>query len=306
MTTAVSPLGEFSQQLADLVARSQAAIVALNGHRRRSASGIHWRSSILVTTDHTLHREDEITITLPDEQTVTATLIGRDPGTDIAVLQVPDLSLPTVTLATEPTAQVGHCVLAIARTREHGVSASMGVISTMGASWRSWQGGSIDQLIRPALLLYPGFSGSALVDMAGQAIGMNTAGPRQMAMTIPAATINRVVDYFLSGGRAVRGYLGVGMQAIQLPERLQTTLALTQSTGVMVVSVEPQAPADQAGILLGDILISLGSTPLRDVSDVLALLDPDRIGQPLTARLIRGGMFTEITIIVGERPTQED
>lgn len=305
-TESVSPLVEFSNQLADLVERSHPAIVAVNGQRRRSASGIHWRSGLIVTTDHTLHREDAITITLADEGTVAATLLGRDPGTDIAVLQVPDLGIPTIAATGPAAVKVGQCVLAIARSSENGVSASMGVISTVGGSWRSWKGGKIDQFIRPALSIYPGFSGSALVDMQGQVIGMNTAGPRQMTMTIPAATIHRVVEYLLSGGRAMRGYLGLGMQAIQLPDRLQNSLQLTQETGVIVVSVEPQAPAEQAGVLIGDILIRLDQTAIQAVGDVLATLDPERIGHPITATLIRGGVLMEITIIVGERPTQED
>ncbi|NJL23565.1 MAG: PDZ domain-containing protein [Leptolyngbyaceae cyanobacterium SM1_3_5] len=190
--------------------------------------------------------------------------------------------------------------MAIARSPESGISASMGVISALGGSWRSWHGGAIDRFIRPDLTLYPGFSGGALIDIEGRAIGMNTAGPRHWTLTIPAATIQRVVDQ-LGRGRIVRGYLGLGMQPVQLPDSLKSSLQLAGG-GVIVVSVEPDAPADRAGVMIGDIIVRLADQPISDVRDVHALLDPDRVGQPLPAQIIRAGTLTQLTITVGARP----
>ena len=298
----------FSDQLATIVEQASASVVAINGRRRRAASGIYWRQGIIVTAEHAIGRDDEMTVTLPDDRTVTATLIGRDSGTDLAILRLSEdvqtIALK-VSMVSDPTAlKVGHLVLAIARGSDSGVGASFGVISAIGGTWRSWHGGRIDQFIRPSVMLYPGFSGSALVDTQGQVVGINTAGPRHMALTIPASTVNRVVDRILQGGSAQRGFLGLGMQSVELPHALLQRLHLSNRQGVIVVSVETDGPAEQAGVLLGDILIALGGSPIGDVGDVHNLLDPEQVGQPLTAQIIRGGALIEITITVGERPHQ--
>lgn len=297
----------FSNSLADLVEQAGQGVVSINGQRRRSTtSGVHWRSQIIVTTEQGI-KEGDITVTLADGQTIAATLLGRDAGTDLAVLKLADTeqsSLPVATVGDSTALKVGHLVVAIARDGDS-LSASMGVISALGGGWRTWQGGRIDQFIRPSLNLYHGFSGGALVDTSGRVVGINTTGPRHMTLTIPATTVNRVVDQLLQGGRIVRGFLGLGMQAVQLPESLQRSLNTTQATGVIVVSIEPGAPADQAGMLIGDILLSLAGSPVQEVSDVHAVLDPDRIGQTIVAELIRGGERIERSITVGERPTQE-
>ncbi|MBW4690279.1 MAG: S1C family serine protease [Lyngbya sp. HA4199-MV5] len=296
----------FSDQLATIAERAGASIVAMNGRRRRSSSGVYWRPGIIVTAEHAIGRDDEITVTLPDDRTETATLIGRDAGTDLAVLRLNEdtPALQVATVGDSTTLKVGHMVLAIARGSDSGVAASFGVISAIGGTWRSWHGGRIDQFIRPSVMLYPGFSGSALVDTQGQVVGINTAGPRHMALTIPASTVNRVVDRVLQGGSAQRGFLGLGMQSVELPRALLDRLHLSNRQGVIVVSVEPDGPAEQAGVLLGDILIALGGSPISDVGDVHNLLDPEQVGQPLAAQIIRGGALLEITITVGERPHQ--
>ncbi len=304
-------LASFSNSLADLIDQAGQGIVGINGQRRRSTSGVHWRSQIIVTTDEGIKGDGDITVTLANGQAVAATLVGRDAGTDLAVLRLSDTEhteqspLPVATIGDSTALKVGHLVVAIARDGDSNLSASMGVISALGGGWRTWQGGRIDQFIRPSLNLYHGFSGGALVDTTGRVVGINTTGPRHMTLTIPATTVNRVVDQLLQGGRIVRGYLGLGLQAVQLPETLQRSLSLTQAHGVMVVSVEPGAPGDQAGVLLGDILVSLAGSPVQEVRDIHAALDPDRIGQAIVAVLIRGGERIERSITVGERPTQE-
>jgi S1-C subfamily serine protease len=271
-----------------------------------SSSGVHWDASFVVTADHTVRRDEEITVTLADGCTVSATLIGRDSSTDLAVLKLAEGELPTPVIGDSAALKVGHIVLAIARSSEANISASMGVVSALGGIWRTWHGGQIDQLIRPDLTLYPGASGGPLIDTQGRVVGLNTAGPRGMVLTIPVTTIRRVVDQLVQKGRVARGYLGLGMQPVRLPDSLKVTLNLPAAGGVIVVSVEPDAPADQAGVLLGDILVALGDRPVSDIGDVHAALDPDRVGNPLTAQIVRGGTLVNVTITVGERPRRED
>lgn len=296
-----SVLLALSTNLADIVEQIGGSVVAVNARRRRSSSGVYWRSGLIVTADHTVNRDEEISVTLPDDRTVTAALVGRDAGTDLALLQV-EADLATAAIADTASLKVGQLVLAIARSSESGLNASMGVISALGESWRTWHGGRIDRYIRPSLSLYPGSSGGPLVNVEGQIVGINTTGPRHMALTIPASTINRVVNQLQQGGRVARGYLGLGMQPVQLPEALQRSLNLSNSGGVIVVSVEPGGPADTAGVLIGDIVTGLGDSAIGDVRDVHAMLDPEQVNQPLVARIIRAGALIDITITVGERP----
>jgi serine protease DegQ len=216
-----NPLLALSNNLADIVAQTESSIVAING-RRMGFSGVHWRSGVVVTVDHAISREESIRVTLPDQRTVAATLVGRDPSTDLAVLKL-ESAFPTAPLEASETLKVGQMVLAIGRG-DSGVSASFGVIGSLGGTWRTWHGGRVDQFIRPALQLYPGASGGALINANGQVVGINTAAPRRITLTIPTATVNRVVNQLLQTGRVARGYLGVGMQPVRLPELLTRSL----------------------------------------------------------------------------------
>lgn len=296
----MTDLQTLSNQLADAVKQAGQSIVAVNARRRRSASGIHWRSNLIVTVDHGIQRDEAVTVTLANGETVNATIVGRDPATDLALLRL-ETSLPTAQFADASQIKVGQIALAIARNGDGATSASMGIVSAIMSEARDWHGGKVSQLIRPSIVLYPGFSGSALVNVEGQVLGMNTTGARHTPVTVPIATIDRVVDQLLQKGRIARGYLGLGMQAIRLPETLRQSLNLPNVGGVIVVSVESDAPADRAGVLIGDILIALNESAIEDVSDVHSILTSEQVGQPIGAQIIRGGALTEVTIVVGER-----
>jgi serine protease DegQ len=294
-----------SNQFADILEQAAPWIVAINASQRCSASGLVWQSgtsSTIITVDHAVRRDDEVPVLLSDGRTVTASVVGRDSSTDIAVLQSEQLSaeLPAPQLSTI-SPRVGHLVLGAGRSSDGNLSASLGMISRLGGSWRTWQGGQIDQLIRPAFISSTGLTGGALLDSQGQLIGLNTTGPRHMTLTIPVATLQRVADQLLQTGRIARGYLGVGMQPVLIPERLVQSSSLAQTTGVMLLSIEPDSPADQAGLLIGDVLIALDAQPITDVTDVRLMLNSERIGQTLAARVIRGGAIVELNLTVGER-----
>ena len=288
-----------SNDLAGAVERTAPAIVTVNARRRLPSTGIHWRPGVIVTADHTVRAEEDITVTTPDGRALPAVLAGRDPGTDLAVLTVKDAGSATAALGDDAGLKVGHLVLALG----YGPRVSWGVIGALGPRWRSWRGGEIERLVRLDLTLYPGFSGGPLVDAGGRVVGLNTSGlARDARLTVPATTVTRVADELLRTGHVSRGYLGLGMQPVRLPEPLRGQLGLTRDTGLIVVTVEPDGPAARAGVLLGDVLVALDGAPVSDLDDVQARLGSDRIAVAVPAVLVRAGARTELSITVGTQP----
>ena len=297
-------LESLSNDLAGAVERAGQSVVAIHARRRIPASGIHWRPGIIVAAHHTIQRDDDITISLADGTTVAATLAGRDPTTDIAVLKVAEAKVPVASIADDSGLRVGALVLALGRPG-HAVTASLGVISTVGGEWRTWHGGTIDRFVRLDVSIYDGFSGGPLIDASGRVLGPDTSGlSRGAALAIPASTVNRVVDQLLRSGRVSRGYLGLGMQSIRLPAALVERLSLPNDTGLMVVSAEPGGPGDRAGVLIGDVLIAIGDRPVSDPNEILSLLGGDQIGKTLATRIIRAGEPKSLEITIGERPVE--
>jgi serine protease DegQ len=302
-TETTSLLLGLSNDLAGAVQKAGGAVVAVNARQRVPSSGIYWRPGVIVTSDHTVERDEEITVTLADGRTVPATLAGRDPSTDIAVLKVQGVEASTADIGESNSLAVGQMVLAVGRPGEHGLSASYGVISALSGNWSTYRGGQIDQFVRPDLTFYPGFSGGPLVNAHGQIVGMNTSGlTRGLGVTIPASTVNRVADQLLSKGRIARGYLGLGFQPVHLPDSLKNTLNLASNGGLIVVTVEQGGPAEQAGMFIGDVLVALDNTPITDIDAVQSMLGSDRVGKAITARVVRGGVLADVAITVAERP----
>jgi S1-C subfamily serine protease len=297
-----NPLIALSIELAAAAEQAGRSVVAVNARWRNASSGVIWRNGVIVTADHTIRREEEIRVTLPDGRSAAAELAGRDPGTDLAVLKAETADSPIARTSAPDSIKTGHLALAIGRSEQTGVSAAMGVVSNVSGPWHTWRGGKLDWFLRLDIGLYPGVSGAAVVDAEGKLIGIATAGlSRTSLLAIPAATIDRVTDELLRQGHIARGYLGVGLQPIPLPEHLRTKLK-SAAGGLIVLSVEPDGPAGQAGVLIGDVLIALDGTSVAGTDDVQEFLSGDRVGKPLTASLLRGGDLMERTITVAERP----
>lgn len=287
---------ELSNQLARAVEIGEQAVVAVHGRPHVPSSGVLWRPGIVVTTDHTLKRDEDLTVTLADGRNVPATLAGRDAGTDIAVLRLTgDNGKSTVAAKTAPDAsiRIGSLVLALGRRGREGVSASFGVISAGGGAWRTWRGGQIERFIRPDVNVYIGFSGGALVDVEGQVIGINTTGlTRGTGITLPASTVTRVAEELLSRGRVRRGFLGVGLHPVQLPDG---------GRGLIVLSLEPNGAALQAGVFVGDILLTLDGEAVNDTDDVQSHLGAEQVGKTIVAEVLRGGTRVKIGIVPAEK-----
>jgi S1-C subfamily serine protease len=287
-----------SNDLAAAVERAAPAVVAVHARRRLPSTGIHWRPGIVVTAEHTVRTTEDITVTMADGRSLPAELAGRDPGTDLAVLRVAGAGSAVATPGDDAVLKVGHMVLALG----YGPRASWGVISALGPRWRSWRGGEIDRLVRLDLVLYPGFSGGPLVDAAGRVVGLNTSAlARETRLALPVTMVARVADELLRKGHVSRGYLGLGMQPVRLPEPLRAQLGLGDG-GLIVVMVEPSGPAAQGGVLLGDVLVALDGEPVGDLDDVQARLGSDRVGTEIGAVVLRGGVRAELRIRVGEQP----
>ena len=295
-------LHALSDALANAVNLVAPSIVAIHARRRIPASGVVWRAGYVVATDHTIRRERDITVTLNDGRQVAATLIGRDPSTDLALLKLADESVPAAPRANAGSVRPGNIVLAVGRPGT-AITATLGTIHAVGGEWRTWQGGQMSETIRVDISVHDGFSGSALMDSRGNVIGINSSMlTRGAPATIPAATIDRVVEQLLTGGRIPRGWLGVGTQPVRLPEKVRTDANLSQEVGLLLVNVASSSPADTAGLFVGDTLISLAGTSTREAEDVLAILGPDTVGRTLTARIVRAGTVIEVPVVIGESP----
>ncbi|HET6579101.1 MAG TPA: trypsin-like peptidase domain-containing protein [Gemmatimonadales bacterium] len=298
------PLAALSSDLAAAVEAAGRSVVAIHARRRIPASGVVWQPGVVVATHHTIQRDEDITVALHDGTTAPATLVGRDPSTDLTVLRLGDAAGAAAAPAafTTDAPRVGQLALALGRPGT-AVTASLGIVSAVGGEWRTWQGGTIDRFVRLDVSVYDGFSGGPLVDAAGRVAGINTSGlARAVALTVPASTVARVAGQLLERGHVARGWLGIATQPVRLPPGLQRSAGTGAGAGLVVVHVEPDSPADRGGVLLGDILLALDDRPLSDPGDVLAALGGDRIGTPVALRVARGGRAEMLTVTVGERP----
>jgi S1-C subfamily serine protease len=291
----------------DLAATAEAvgrSVVAIHARRRIPSSGVVWRSGIVVTASHTLNRDEDISVTLASGRSTTASLAGRDPSTDLAVLRLEDAAVPPVERAEETDLQVGRLVLALGRPGPN-LTASLGIVSAVGGEWRTWQGGKVDRFVRLDLSIYDGFSGGPSVEASGRVLGINTSGlARAMALSLPAATVDRVTDQLLSTGRVSRGYLGLAAQPLELPDALRERLGLPGRVGLVIVNLEPAGPAEQGGLLLGDIIVALDGREVGDYSDLLAALGGDRVGKSAVVQVVRAGEQRSVNVVIGERPAK--
>jgi len=288
-----------SEAFAAIVEKSSASVVRVEARRRSPSSGIVWSSDgLVVTAQHAVERDEEIEIGFFDGRTAEAKLVGRDPGSDVALLRVSatDLVVPPWSTA-EP--KVGHLVLSVARPGRT-ARASMGIASAVSGEWRSPAGGRLERYLQTDIAPQPGFSGSLLVDDRGNGLGMNTASLlRGHSLTVPTETLRRVTEALVAHGRMRRAFVGLGSMPIRLP--VKAARASGQESALLVIAVQPDGPADLSGVLLGDALLALDGHALTQVDDLIEALTEERIGAELKFRILRAGEVREIAIRAGAR-----
>jgi S1-C subfamily serine protease len=293
------PLLAFSDDVAKLVERAASSIVAVHGGGRWPSSGIHWRSGVIVTAEEVLERDENIKLTLPGGRVADASLAGRDPTTDVAVLRFQPDGLPVATTAEAPL-RAGQVVVAVGN-HDGAPLAALGIVAFAGGAWHSLRGGTIDSLIRLDLALSPAAEGGALVDLQDRVVGMTVLGPRHRALSIPSSTVDRAVDQLLARGHVFRGYLGAGLQPMKQERASNGSQSLGSRRGVLVVSVDPNGPAARAGILVGDIVTAWNGQPIERVREIMRLLGSESVGNTVDLALIRGGAPTTLRVVIGER-----
>jgi len=288
-----------SQGLADAVETIGKSLVVVNGRARQSATGIAYADDLVLTADHVLERDDNLTVHTPDGRKLNATLAGRDPSSDLAVLRVTGLNLPAAQAAKD--ARVGQIALAVGRPNEDGVMASLGVVSKIGGPVRMGRhgGATLEKFIQTDATPYPGFSGGALADASGAAVGLLTTGfGSGAAIIIPMDLALKVASTLTKQGYVKRGYLGIVSQQVKLPPAQRTS---AQESGLLVVRVEDGSPAEKAQLLVGDILLSIDGKAISDADDLLAALSGDRVGTTVNLQVMRGGAAQTVPITVGQR-----
>lgn len=295
MTEALQTL---SQSMAGLVDQSDPKVVRVDARQRLPGSGVIWSAEgLIVTSHHVVEREEQIQIGLADGRTVNATLVGRDPGTDLAVLRAEATGLPAATWVDAAEVKVGHLLLALGRPGNR-IQATLGIASALGGAWHTPSGGEIDHYLQTDVVMYPGFSGGPLVAADGRFAGVNTSAlVRGVSLAIPSATIRKSVETILTHGHMPRGYLGIGVQPVRLADAIQQ--AVGQETGLIVMSVDSNSPAAQAGVVQGDVLVKLDGAPVRHIDELQVLLSGERVGKSVETQVVRAGQLQSLALTIG-------
>jgi S1-C subfamily serine protease len=288
---------QFSDQLADAVAAAGASTFTVDARGRVPATGVVWSADgYILTADHAVQRDDDISVVDPSGARHGAKLVGRDPHSDLALLKVEAGNLPMPTWG--GATRVGQLVLALGRPED--LQASLSTIVAQGGPIKGPYR-HLEAYLQTDVTMFPGFSGGPLIDVQGRVIGLNSSAlARGASLAVPVSAATKVVEALKAHGRIQRGYIGVSTQPVKLNEAIAAQLG--QASGLMVIGTEQGGPADQAGILQGDVLVTFAGQPITDIDTLQAGLGPDSVGKAVPARLVRGGSLTDLTLTVGVRP----
>jgi S1-C subfamily serine protease len=293
----MSNLTDFSNGLTSAVEKGGASTLVVDARKRYPASGIAYAEDLVLTADHVVTREDELKILLSDGKSLVATLAGRDPGSDLALLRLAEKALTPA--KTSSDVKVGQLVLALGRPNTAGMQASWGIVTAIAGPARTHRGGMLDEYIQTETTPYPGFSGGPLVNTEGEVLGLNTSGlTHGSSLTIPVKTAWRIADELAKHGSVKRGYLGVRTQPVEIPE---AALKREQKNGLLVLWLEENGPAQKGGLFVGDTIVAINGQPVSDPDDLFAALNSDTVGKAIPVEVLRGGKPETVNVTVGER-----
>lgn len=293
-------LTDFSNGLTAAVEKGGAGTILVDARRRYPASGIAYSEDLILTADHVVTREENIKALLPDGRVLDATVAGRDPGSDLALLRLSEKVLTPA--KTSEDVKVGQLVLALGRPNSEGMQASWGIVTSINGPTRTFRGGLLDGYIRTETTPYPGFSGGPLVNTEGEVLGLNTSGlTHGSSLTIPVRVAWQIADALAKHGTVKRGYLGVRTQSVEVPEAARKTLGREQNHGLLVLWLEEGGPAEKGGLLVGDILVAISGQPVGDPDDLFSALGSDTVDKAIAVEILRGGRPETIKVTVGER-----
>jgi len=293
---------ELSNTFANAVEKAGKSTVLVDARQRFPASGIVFSSEIILTANHVIEREEDVSVVLSDNTRLKATIAGRDPGSDLAVLKLEKAMATLSSKADMP--RVGQIIMAIARPSMGGIEASLGIISAISGPVRT-QSGTIERYYRTDTTPFPGFSGGPLIDSEGNFLGINTSGfGRGSFITLPVTFAWRIADELARNGSLKRGYIGIRSQPVELTSAAQTALKRTQSTGLLLVGIETPSPAESGGLLVGDTVVGINENSVTDHDELFSILSGDLIGKNVTIEILRGGLPQKLNVIVGEYKTE--
>ena len=287
---------QLSNDLASAATRIAPSLLLLRGRRGRAASATVIDPQSFLVSDHLLDADEEVRARTSDGE-ITARVVGRDAGTDLALLQVEGGTLTPVTLAADPV-RIGEIVLAVGRTWT-GPVAHPGFVTHLSGPHQVSPGFRLEQVIHTSLDPFSGFSGGALLNVRGEVVGVSTSAlDRGRGLAIPARDVTRVADSLRRHGRLRRGYLGISSLPVALPERQRQGAG---ERGLLVTSIAPGSPADKAQLLIGDVILAIDDTAAVRPDDLAGYLSADRVGRQAALRVLRGTSPVQLDVTIGER-----
>jgi len=295
---------DLSNAFANAAEKAGNSTVLVNARRRIPATGVAITADLILTADHAVERDEDITVLLADGTQVNATIAGRDPGTDLLVLKLEKNAATPAEKA--PPARVGQLALAVGRPSPAGIEASLGTVSAINGPVRTPRG-QLEKFYRTDTTPYPGFSGGPLVDAAGRVLGINTSGfGRGMSITIPADIAWEIAAELAKNGSIKRGYLGIRSQPVELNAAAQAALKREQAAGLLIIGLEPNDPADAGGMLVGDTLVGINGHPVADHDDLFAQLTGAVVGKSTPLEVLRGGQPLTLNATIQESKPQPE
>src|SRR5213082_1046375 len=311
-------LDEYSRSVVSAVARVAPAVVNIEIEQRvknrprdvaGSGSGfVITPDGFILTNSHVIHHSTRIVVNVPDGRDCPAQLIGDDPDTDLAVIRIDAPQLAHVRLADSESLRVGQVAIAIGNPLGFQASVTAGVISALGRSTYSQSGRLIDNIIQTDAALNPGNSGGPLVNSAGEVIGVNTAMIRPalgICFAISSNTARLVAGWLIRDGKIRRSYIGVAGQNVPLHRRVIRFYDLPLETGVLVVSIEKNSPAERTGLREGDLIVGFNDQPIGSVHDLHKILVGEQIGVGAALTIIPHTEKLELPILPVESQSSQ-